>query len=408
MSPLRRSGAPSADGAKPLIIMVHPLPRLLGGPPQTLATFVRYLEQRYDVAVAAPEGPFLNHFREIGSRATLVPLPLHSNRQLSWAHGSRALLSAFANLDRPVLIHANTHSGLNLAAPLGLRLRAPVFVHFHEPVILRRSRVFFQAWRRLGVRMSFYPVSNFSSGLLQTTAVRDLVRGMLANPIEGSTFHANRGPDPHRPFRIGFVGRQLPEKGLHRLIEVAWLLKDEEVEWHLYGIDPDLAHSEYWLRCLTAIRIKKLEDKFKFLGPIGDVASAYRSMDALLIPSTRESFGRVAAEGMASGLPVVATRVAGLSEVIWDGNSGLLFDPNDPDQAADHLRRLLHGREFRADLSRAAAQAARRFDISTVGPALEAHYEDLLNNPGSSAPKPIAVDHYRGRPDRLPSIERAQ
>jgi len=394
------------DAATPLIIMVHPLPRLLGGPPQTLAMFVRYLEQHHDLAVAAPEGPFLNHFREIGSSATLLPLPLHPNRQVSWARGSMALLSSFADLRRPALIHANTDSGLNLAGPLALRLGAPVFVHFHAPIILRRSRLFLETWMRLGVRMAFYPVSNFSWGLLQTTAVRHLVHGLLPNPIDCSTLNGSRG-EQHRPFRIGFVGRELPVKGLHRLIQVAALLRHEEVEWDVYGIDLAQPHTRYLARCLTEIRAKQLEGKIKFLGPVLDVASACRTIDALLVPSGSESFGRVAAEGMASGLPVVATRVAGLSEVIWDGRSGLLFDPEHPWEAAEHLRRVIHDPELRAALSIGAMQAARRFDITTVGPALEAHYEDLLSNADSRDPKPTAIDHNRGRTDRVPSMDRA-
>lgn len=363
----------------PLIVMVHPLPELLAGPPQTLAAFIRYLERGHDVAVAAPEGPFLQHFREIGSSATLVPLPLYPNRQLSWAHGSMALLSAFGDARRPVLIHANTDSGLNLAGPLAIRVGAPVFVHFHAPRILRRSRAFLQTWRRLGVRMAFYPVSNFSWGLLETTGVRDLVRGLLPNPIECSIFNGT-AREQHQPFRIGFVGRELPVKGLHRLIQVAALLKHEDVEWHVYGIDHSMPRSTYLGRCLKEIRTKQLEGKIRSFGLVKDVASAYQSMDALLVPSGSESFGRVAAEGMASGLPVVASRVVGLSEVVWDGNSGLLFDPNKPWEAAALLRRVIHDRRLKNELSREAPKAASRFDIGTVGPALEAFYEDLLDH----------------------------
>ena len=108
----------------------------------------------------------------------------------------------------------------------------------------------------------------------------------------------------------------------------------------------------------------------------------------MLIPSLKESFGRVAIEGMASGLPVIAPRISGLSEVVWDGVSGMLYEPDCLEEAASHLRPGRVGCTVAGAIAlRRAPEAVRRFDISVVGATLLRHYDALLE-----ASEPSRVD----------------
>jgi glycosyltransferase involved in cell wall biosynthesis len=181
-------------------------------------------------------------------------------------------------------------------------------------------------------------------------------------------------------FRIGFIGGKEPRKGVHVLVKISELLRYEYVEWHLWGIDPHRGRTPYIQGCQTKVARLGLGDQFKWHGKTDDPASAYASVDAVLIPSVNESFGRVAIEAMSAGLPVVATRVTGHSEVIWDGYSGLLFDLHRPVEAASHLLRLMRDETLRAKLSEGSKKAVARFDISRVGPQLEQCYLQLLAN----------------------------
>jgi glycosyltransferase involved in cell wall biosynthesis len=88
---------------------------------------------------------------------------------------------------------------------------------------------------------------------------------------------------------------------------------------------------------------------------------------------------------MVSGLPLVATRVSGTEEVVWDGFSGWLFDPRCPEEGAEHIRQLMNDPALWRSQSKVAVQAAERFDVTTVGRMLEGFYEDVLVN-GTSAP----------------------
>jgi D-inositol-3-phosphate glycosyltransferase len=87
----------------------------------------------------------------------------------------------------------------------------------------------------------------------------------------------------------------------------------------------------------------------------------YRAADLLVMPSRSESFGLVAAEAQASGLPVVARRVGGLPYVIGSSVSGLLINDHDPRSFAAASTAILDHQEFRNNLSKGAIEYAKRF-----------------------------------------------
>ena len=104
-------------------------------------------------------------------------------------------------------------------------------------------------------------------------------------------------------------------------------------------------------------------------------AAAVRRPTSFLLPSAQESFGLAALEAMACEVPVVASRVGGLPEVIEDGVTGFLHAPDDLDGMAESAFRLLTDEE----LHRRAAEAARRvaherFCDSKIVPIYEAYY----------------------------------
>jgi glycosyltransferase involved in cell wall biosynthesis len=356
--------------------MVEPTPGQRG-PQRTLLALARYLSERRPLMVAVPEGFVSRTLRAEAPGAEVLPLPFFRSRARSWASGSATLLSKLAEGPRPALVHANGLSALNLAAPVARRLNVPVFVHFHASEIRPRSRVFVKLWERLGVRMSFFPVSDFGNGLLEEAGLRTLVRGILPNPIDHAGGARNR---PHKPFRVGFIGSKNPVKGLHHFVRVARSLREEEVEWHLYGIDLDKHSTPYVKRCLDEIGAAGLDGRVRWCGKVEDVAAAYASVDALLVPSQQESMPRVALEGMASGLPIVASRVGALPEVVSDNVSGRLFDLHHPEEAAEHVRGLVRDPHLWSKLSSGAIEVARRFEINEVGQTIERYYGEVLAN----------------------------
>jgi glycosyltransferase involved in cell wall biosynthesis len=362
------------------VVMVEPTPGMRG-PQRTMLALARYLAPRVPLVVAVPEGFVSKVIRADVPDAELLALPFHRRRTTSWLHGAAALMRLKGG--DGTLIHANGLSGLNLAAPLARRLDAPVVVHFHAGEVTARSRAFLEVWRWMGVRTVFLPVSMFSRAVLEAAGVRIPVSDILPNPIEQTKQGARAAP--RRPFRVGWMGSKSPRKGLHHLVRIASLLREESMEWHLYGVD-QRAPTPYVERCLAEIGRRDLSDRFMWHGRVVDTGSAYARMDALLVPSQRESFARVAAEAMAHGIPVVAARVGGVPEVIPDGVAGLLFDSASPDDAATHLRSLMDDPLLWQELSSNAARLAERFDVTTIGRMLEGFYAGALEDGNGSAP----------------------
>jgi glycosyltransferase involved in cell wall biosynthesis len=120
----------------------------------------------------------------------------------------------------------------------------------------------------------------------------------------------------------------------------------------------------------------------QFLGEQDRVVPLLSAADVFLLPSAQESFGLAALEAMACELPVVASRVGGLPELIEDGVSGFLHEPDDLDGMAASVVRLLSDEAVR---SRAAARsraiAEGRYSTTRIVPLYEAFYREILKVP---------------------------
>ena len=116
-----------------------------------------------------------------------------------------------------------------------------------------------------------------------------------------------------------------------------------------------------------------------FLGSQLGIHQILPSADVLLLPSEMESFGLVALEGMACGVPAVATRTGGVPELITDGVDGFLDPVGDIQGQAKRVVLLLRDGQLYEKMSTAARHTAKeRFDTSKIIPQYEHYYEELL------------------------------
>jgi N-acetyl-alpha-D-glucosaminyl L-malate synthase BshA len=111
-----------------------------------------------------------------------------------------------------------------------------------------------------------------------------------------------------------------------------------------------------------------------FMGKQSDMAPLLSIADILLLPSENESFGLVALEAMACEVPVIATRIGGIPEVVEDEEDGFLFQLGDVAGMADASIRLVKNPKLRAEMGKSARQhAIRDFCASKI----VRHYENL-------------------------------
>ncbi len=120
------------------------------------------------------------------------------------------------------------------------------------------------------------------------------------------------------------------------------------------------------------VRELGLEDAVIFAGQQPDVPTIMRAVDAILLPSWEEPFGRVVAEGMAAGRPVIATTVGGPAETIADGRTGLLAPPKEPAAWAAAITRLLDDPAFARRLGAAGRQAVGHLSLERFHTAMRA------------------------------------
>jgi len=144
----------------------------------------------------------------------------------------------------------------------------------------------------------------------------------------------------------------------------------------MIGDGPDRGAAEY------VVRKKRLSKDVFFLGKQLTVQDKLGLADLFLLPSDEESFGLAALEAMACEVPVIATDVGGIPEVVTHGVDGYLFEPRDVASAARYaLQILTQADRGRAMGEMARVNARRQYCSNDIIPRYEAYYDRVLNTP---------------------------
>jgi glycosyltransferase involved in cell wall biosynthesis len=182
------------------------------------------------------------------------------------------------------------------------------------------------------------------------------------------------GISPHRVC-VGAVGRLATEKAFDRLILAVDRLLCSGCELELLII----GEGEERSRLESLISNLNRSDSIKLLGYRPDMLQLFQAMDIFALSSLREGLPNVVLEAMATRVPVVATRIAGLPNLIQDGMNGLLVDPDDVDQLAAALGRLAGDATLRNRLADAGRQTVEeRFSFAVRMQKMRAIYDQLL------------------------------
>jgi len=171
---------------------------------------------------------------------------------------------------------------------------------------------------------------------------------------------------------IAVAGRDLadnPYKGFDILEAALSMLSDQGVAATVLAIGSDAP-----ARAIGSIELRPVP----FVGDSALLARHYRAADLAVHPARAEVLGLSIIEALACGIPVVASAVGGIPEVIEPGSNGLLFPAEDSAALAAHIESLLEDRDLRERLGTFASQdAARRFSLTAQADAYLDYYEDI-------------------------------
>jgi D-inositol-3-phosphate glycosyltransferase len=186
------------------------------------------------------------------------------------------------------------------------------------------------------------------------------------------------GFDVDRPLLL-FVGRIQPLKGPDVAIRALYELGDPTAELVIVGGASGVDGDSETQRAHLLVDELGLHDRVRFVEPQPHhiLSTYYRAADVVLAPSRSESFGLVALEAAACGVPVVASAVGGLLSLVDDGRTGRLIDGRDPSPYARAVAEILGDDDLRASMGAAAVERARRYTWSFAAARLRRLYADL-------------------------------
>jgi N-acetyl-alpha-D-glucosaminyl L-malate synthase BshA len=343
------------------------------------------------VHLLARTPPAFNSLGESGvCLHTLVSTPDRgelSDLQVTWSSDEQAafcvLVSDVVRAEGLEVLHAHyavpfAHVVATLTRNLGQS--APVTVatlhgtdvtiHGREP---RRSRLLSEDLRALGAVTT---VSSDHARLAREVLALGELPVVIPNFVDVRRFSPARSKHGGRP-RIAHVSNFRGVKDVPSLAHVFLAVREHiDAELWLIGDGPELP-------AVKAILAEAGEaEALRSFGVTTDVAPILRQADLLLMTSFAESFCLAAVEAMACGIPVVATRVGGISEVVGDGATGHLFTVGDHAAAADAVLELLTSPPLRRKLGGAARRRSARFATERIVPIYEALYRTLVAAPG--------------------------
>jgi len=232
----------------------------------------------------------------------------------------------------------------------------------HMDAVVGISRVTVQALKslyRLSVPTACIPCAVDANAIVRTLD-RSAIRKRTSTPDDAPV--------------IVWVGSLTPEKRVDRLLRAAASILHTVPDLHIWiiGTGP-LSH-----RLEADVRGSSLHTRIRFLGVQTHVADYMAAGDVLALTSDTEGMPATVLEAGLLGLPVVATRVGGLSECVQDGETGILIERDDEEGLAHALRDLLQQRDRRLHLGQAArAWVERHFMMSHVANQYAAFYEQL-------------------------------
>jgi glycosyltransferase involved in cell wall biosynthesis len=331
----------------------------------------------HDVTVVAPHSSAAPPVEVDGPVRTLRLPPTVGNGKTATIARLHAMSRLIARLNKegrpPEILHAHTFASGTLAALLGRRWRLPVVLSEHDSDLVEGlilgwdARVARFAYRSAAVVCPVSDVLRKSIMSLEPRARCEVV----GNVVDVDAFASvRRQPSISRGRRILAVSSLTRQKGLTYLLEAVRLLVPHrpDISLTIIGEGPERA----------ALETQAMALPVAFLGslPRAAVQDRMHEADVVAVPSIAETFGIVAVEALAAGLPVVTTSVAGTAELVA-AYGGRAVAPADPVALSRALEEMIDRPDSPVPAN-AAEELRRMFSPEAIADSFDAIYRSIL------------------------------
>lgn len=278
--------------------------------------------------------------------------PANVARWLSRLPGDVRRFMKLFQRELPDVVHVN--GAFFLAPAIAAKLaRIPLVWHLNDTVVPRRAAVVFGVL----VRGISDRIVVAAEAVARHYAVTSSPYTVIYAPVEVDDFSVPKTRHDRTVARVGLVANWNPLKGLEYFVRAATLVRESlggEVEFVIAGARLD-THSDYAQRIESLINELDLRPAVRDLGFLPSVAPVLETLDVLILSSTAEASPMVVLEGMAAGVPVVATDVGGVREMLLGDPArpaGVVVPPRDPEAMSREILRLLEDPEEAARMGK--------------------------------------------------------
>jgi glycosyltransferase involved in cell wall biosynthesis len=378
------------------VVYVNPFSQEVSGPDESLRTLLAELiPMGVEAHVVLPgAGPQVERYQQINAVVHVAPLAA-IRRDLSPAMaaypirllGAAKRVHGIAREIRADLIHTNME--VLLEGALAARIRGiPHVLHYRGNTNDSPKWVFdalTAAWTATADRI--YCISHATAAVFERRGRMAKVE-VLYNPVDVARFSgAIRSADVRASLGardgvrlVGTVGRIHPRKDLETFLRAAAIIATRAPDTHFVIVGTAEAHveHEYERRLAALVHELALESRVTFAGARRDMPAVMAALDLFVLTSRHEGFGRVVAEAMAAGRPMVVSDEGAPPELVDAGRYGLCARPGDAADFAHHIGQLLADPALGAVLGARAVERARLFEPRAAALRVKACYERLL------------------------------
>jgi glycosyltransferase involved in cell wall biosynthesis len=299
------------------------------------------------------------------------PFP-HSNRITM---GVNLIPGRFMNLTKSYdILHFHTELSFPLFSYFS---KKPKVYHFHGLNFQFLKRYFLARFLLKRVADQYISLTRQMKNDLANLGIPKRKITCLPNGVDTAFFRPSNEKEDNL---LLFVGRMTPSKGLHVLLKALAYIRRPV---RLVLIGPKDWNSKYFSNILESIQTENDKGKHRIEYACEksqkDLVNWYQRATIFVLPSTgAEAFGIVNLEALACETPVVATNVGGVSEIVKDGENGLLVEPNNALKLGNAIEYLLENGDLRKEFGRAGRKlVVEQFSIEAVVRKLIALYNGL-------------------------------